>query len=152
MRRIILKTVIFVSLQGVAAVAQEREWTFDMTDQDAFLVFGTPNTEDVGISLWCKLGSKAIKIFVAEPNSKLKHGTNVKLTIEAGGKSFTFNGESGENDQIAGLSVEAELKTSDPLLEALQTADFIAVTSVDHVSRFPLMDANIDTLLRQCDR
>lgn len=41
------------SLVCSPAKAQEREWSLDASDQEAYLIFGVADSDDVGVSLWC---------------------------------------------------------------------------------------------------
>ena len=150
MRSILFFMILPFAVVCGESVAQEREWTFDVTDQDAFLVFGTPNTDDVGLSLWCKIASKRVKIFVAEPLSKQTAGKSVTLAVEANGSTYDLAAKTSENDQISGVSVEAEVLTSDPVVAAMKNSDFISIATGSHVSRYPLTDADLGRLLRLC--
>ena len=63
------------------ALAQERAWTLDAATEDAFLVFGVPQTEDVGFSLWCKIGSGKITMMTPEPGLKLQDGVAAPMAV-----------------------------------------------------------------------
>ena len=56
------------------AMAQERIWNLDQTDQEAYLVFGVPETDDVGVSFWCTLQSGIVKFYVPETDPDLETG------------------------------------------------------------------------------
>ena len=47
---IMLATLV---LGSAPSLAQERIWTLDQTDAEVYLVFGVPETDDVGVSFWC---------------------------------------------------------------------------------------------------
>ncbi len=62
------------------AFAQEREWLLDAVEEDVFLVFGVPDTNDVGVSFWCKIGTGVVSVFApllpsmaATQNAQLVH-------------------------------------------------------------------------------
>ena len=61
--RLLIILAILV-LGSTLALAQERIWNLDQTDQEAYLVFGVPETDDVGVSFWCTLQSGIVKIYV----------------------------------------------------------------------------------------
>src|SRR5690242_2612468 len=81
-----------------SAWAQEREWIFDTGDEDAYLVFGVPDSDDAGVSFGCTLQSGDIRIFVPEAGEELKHDEKIALTISVAGKDFTFDGLTSPNE------------------------------------------------------
>ena len=56
---IVLATLV---LGSGLSLAQERIWTLDQTDAEVYLVFGVPETDDVGVSFWCTQQSGIVKI------------------------------------------------------------------------------------------
>ena len=85
----VMWAVIFM-FAAATAFAQEREWTFDTNDEDAFLTFGVPETDDVGVSFWCKMQSGEARVFLPEAGEGLTPGRNVKVTFSVAGAKFTF--------------------------------------------------------------
>jgi formylmethanofuran dehydrogenase subunit E-like metal-binding protein len=133
------------------AIAQEREWSWDMTDEDAYLVFGTPNTDDVGISFWCKMGSGKIKVFVPSTTTK-KNSTKEKITFAIEGDSYALNGEVEPSEDMSVAIVETETNWDHPLFSKLTSADVVSVTVAGHESRFPLVEANLQDLMKVCKK
>src|SRR5262249_43377919 len=74
-------SAVIVMLAATSAFAQERQWVFDTNDEDAFLTFGVPETDDVGISFWCKIQSGEARVFLPEAGEELKPGKKVKITF-----------------------------------------------------------------------
>lgn len=132
------------------SLAQEREWKLDATDEDAFLIFGTPETDDVGISFWCKIGSKRAKIFLPETHADLVPGSKMELAIEVGGKKFDVPAKVAANEEAGIPSVEAELAVDDGLFAAIQTADFFSVMARSHKTSFPTAGSEFEDLLKLC--
>ena len=54
------------------ALAQERVWNLDQTDNEVYLVFGVPETDDVGVSFWCTLQSGIVKLYIPEAGPDIK--------------------------------------------------------------------------------
>ena len=50
--RLVFAVIVMVLATGGPS-AQERQWSLDAGDQDAYLIFGVPDSDDVGVSLWC---------------------------------------------------------------------------------------------------
>jgi hypothetical protein len=133
-------------------VAQERIWNLDRTDQEAYLVFGVPETDDVGISFWCTLGSGVVKIYVPEGDPSLNPAASVDIKLEIASKSYPLKGKTSVNEETATISFEAELKTSDPVFSALQEANHFAVKVGASNHAFPLGEADFASLLEVCKK
>lgn len=132
------------------ALAQEREWILDAADQDAFLVFGVPETDDVGVSLWCKLGSARVKLYFPEGSPELKPDTTAFYVLTVADKKFKLEGKTSANDLTGSTSVETELYADDPLWSELDKADRFEVAIGKHQLTYPLVDAGIGNLLKLC--
>ena len=136
-------------MPGVAR-AQEREWILDAADEDAFLVFGVPETDDVGVSLWCKLGSARVKLYFPEGSPELKPDITAPYELIVGAKKHKLSGKTTANDLTGSTSVETELSADDPLWTELIKADRFTVKIGKHELTYPLVDAGIDNLLKLC--
>lgn len=134
------------------SVAQERIWNLDQTDQEAYLVFGVPETDDVGVSFWCTLGSGVVKIYIPEGDPSLKPGVSVDIKLEIASKTYPLKGKTSVNEEAATISFETELKTTDPIFSALREANHFAVKvgASNHV--FPLSEADVPGLIEVCGK
>ncbi len=139
-------------LGSAPSLAQERIWTLDQTDAEVYLVFGVPETDDVGVSFWCNLQSGIVKLYFPQSDPKLKPGVEINFKLEVAGKTYPLKGKTAFNEESTGTSLEAELKTTDPMFAALQEANYFAVKvgSSSHV--FPLGEADFPTLLDVCGK
>lgn len=150
MPRLMLLLVIAMTLSSNAVLAQEREWTLDTADSDAFLVFGVAESDDVGVSFWCTIGSRKLKIFVPDGSADLAPNITAPFVVKIGEKTFTLPGRTSANEMSGETSIETDLSTDDPAIKALETADRFSVTAASHTTVFPLADANLAGLLRLC--
>lgn len=134
------------------SLAQERIWSLDQTDAEVYLVFGVPETDDVGVSFWCTQQSGIVRLYFPESDPTLKPGAEVNFKLEVAAKSYPLIGKTAFNEESTGTSLEAELKTTDPMFAALQTANRFAVKagSTSHV--FPLGEADFPTFLDVCGK
>jgi hypothetical protein len=137
-------------LAASPALAQEREWRLDATDEDAFLIFGTPETDDVGISFWCKIGSKQAKIFLPETHADLVPGSKLEMLVKVADKTFTLPAQVSPNEEAGIPSVEAKLPADHPIFASIADAEFFAVTAGQHKTSFPTSAADFDELLKMC--
>ena len=128
---------------------QEREWNLDVTDQDAFLVFGTPETDDVGLSFWCKLSSTTIKLYVPHTNLALKEGQKTRVKLDISGKHFDFTG-SPALDETTTKAIEVKIDVEDRVFSQLINADHLSIRIGKKEMNFPLLDADIEGLIKIC--
>jgi hypothetical protein len=149
-RRYVLGALLIVV--AIPAAAQEREWIFDTADEDAYLVFGVPETEDAGISFGCTLQSGEIRVFVPEAGEDLKPDQKIKLIISAGGKDFTYDGLTTPNEMAATTSAEASIPASDSLFTDLRNTDRFTVKTGTEENTFPLEGSDFESLVRACSK
>lgn len=156
MHRSLAFTIAFGLLSGDfltgGAHAQEREWTLDASDQEAYLIFGVADSDDVGVSLWCPNRKGIVNLFVPRPTQELqKLGRHkVPMTVTAGGETATFGGKIDVNPASPSSSVEVEMPADSPLLKALAKADRFSVKLNGQEVVFPLYDADVSALLDIC--
>jgi hypothetical protein len=132
-----------------AVWAQEREWVLDAAGEDVFLVFGVSGTADVGVSFWCKLGSKNVSLFAPLPAS---HSASVpsRLSLDIGAKTFTLPAQPLSQAELK--SIEAKLSPQDEILNTLQAEERFVMTVGTHKTTFPLAGADFDGLLKLCNQ
>lgn len=139
-------------IAALPAAAQEREWIFDTADEDAYLVFGVPESEDAGISFGCTLQSGEIRVFVPDAGEELKPDQKIKLTISAGGKDFTYDGLTTPNEMSATTSAEAAIPAGDSLFTDLRNTDRFTVKTGTEENTFPLAGSDFESLVRACSK
>ena len=130
--------------------AQERQWTLEASDKEAFLVFGVPETDDVGISFWCEIGPGKISLFVNNGPSNLKPSQTTKILVNLDGKKFSVKAKVTFDQKTFKPSVEGKFSIDDPLLLAAERANTLRVTLAKQTNSYPLVDAEISGLRRTC--
>jgi hypothetical protein len=145
-----LAVLAFIAALAVSARAQERQWIFNTGEDDAYLIFGVPETDDVGISFWCGMGSGEVRVFIPEADPAMNPDTEVSFVLSASEEEFKIDGKTAANEMSDTTSIEAAVSVTDPLFAALRKSDrFKVVTgAVEHV--YPLIDADIAGLLDLC--
>ena len=68
---------LLLSFFNSVAFAQERVWSLDTPANQAYLIFGVPDTEDVGLSLWCEVGKGQMALYIPEPRIALRDRKSV---------------------------------------------------------------------------
>lgn len=147
-----LLVLFALGLVSCEAVAQEREWSLDASDQEAYLIFGVPDSDDVGLSFWCPVKKGVVNLFVPRPTEELRKNGRKKtpLKVTAGSETATFAGKIEINGESATSSVEVEVPVSHPLFKALEKADRVTVRVDRQEVVFPLYDADVAGLLDLC--
>jgi hypothetical protein len=142
--------LFFIFLFSTPVLAQERAWQLDVADEDVYLVFGVPDTDDVGLSLWCKINSDVVRIYVPEGSSKLKPDQSTQIKLSVKNTDYEVMGKTSENRSSGRTSVEVEMRPTDPAILALLTADHFTMTIADHLTVTPLIEADVAGLLKLC--
>ena len=145
-------TLMAICLAAGACAAQEREWSLDASDQDAYLIFGVPDSEDVGVSLWCPVRQDIVNVFLPDVVDSPASGKNMLMTVVAGGQTAGFSGKTEENPEADGSSLEAQIPADHPILGAMRKADRFSVKVNGDERIFPLVEADIAGLIDLCSR
>ena len=151
MFRLPLAIFLFAALSHGAA-AQERLWSLEAGDEDAYLVFGVPETDDVGISFWCTMGTGEVSIFLPEADPAMKPGKTVSFTIVAGETVAQLEGTTTANEEAGAPSLEAKVSDSEPIFAAMKEADRFKVKMGKEENVYPLIDADLAGLLKLCKK
>ena len=145
-----LLALSLIAVGSATAMAQERQWTLDVSDTDAYLVFGVPESDDVGVSFWCTLRTGTITLFVPETDAKLKAKRGVRFSLTAADKIFQLKGQTTANEEAASISIEAKLATADPVFASLRKADRFKLNVGGEEIIYPLVEADFAGLLESC--
>ncbi|MBG1231965.1 hypothetical protein [Aestuariivirga litoralis] len=137
--------------QATPLLAQEREWSLNTTDTQTFLVFGVPDTDDVGLSFWCEPGKPGMSAFLPEPNLKLKRGQKLPMKILTNGKTTTLPASADKDDASGLFTVEGKFTQKSSLVQDLRKGDAVTVTVLTHSSTYPLTDADFDGFIESCN-
>lgn len=142
--------VMAVVLNLSFAQAQERQWRLDASAQDAFLVFGVPDTDDAGFSFWCKIGSGTVAIFSPFDRILIDHDQTVAVKIEVGDAKFDIKMKASLDRNSKSGSIEGPVSVNGTVMQAVKKATSINLQALGHKSSYPLIDADINGLLRIC--
>ncbi len=130
--------------------AQEREWTLNTSDKEAFLVFGVPDTDDVGLSFWCEIGTNKFSVFINNIAGQLKEGQRADLAIEIGNQKFSVKTKAAVDKLGLSKSLEGQIPSNSPILKAAENGSSLKTTILNHTNTYPLIDADFTGLMRTC--
>ncbi len=147
--RPLLAALALVVAAGVAK-SQERQWTLDASDQDAYLIFGVPDTDDVGVSLWCPVRQGVVNIFLPEVGESQATGQDVIMTVTAEDQSAEFKGKTEENLDAGVSSVEGQLPADHAIFATLLKTDRFHIKAGGEDQVFPLIEADLASLVELC--
>jgi len=147
--RFLTITAISFALINTAS-AQERQWGLDASDNQAFLTFGVPDSEDVGISLWCEIGNGQMSVFLPETRVPLRVGEAVPMTVTVDGVQKQLRGSAAKDPASGQMTVEAKFSLKDILISRLQGGQTISVRVKGHDNNFPFADADFAGLVDDC--
>src|ERR1700753_3727680 len=94
--------------QATPLMAQEREWSLNSTNTQSYLVFGVPDTDDVGLSFWCETGKSTISAFLPEPSLALKRGQKLTMKLVVDGKNTSVPAVADKDDATGVFTVEGK--------------------------------------------
>jgi hypothetical protein len=143
--------VLTLALAASPVCAQEREWTIDSTQEDAFLLFGTPGTDDVGASFWCKIGGNKVKLFVSDAavSGHLKPRKHT-MTLVLNDHVFTLPVQLTPQGGGDRFSAESTISLQGKVLDELARTSQFTVTISNHVTSFPFDDTNVSAFRKVC--
>jgi hypothetical protein len=150
MTRRFLLAFCLLAASALSTQAQERQWMLDASDSDAYLIFGVPDSDDVGISFWCPVQQGEVNVFIPEASARLHPGADITVTLKTDEESETFTGKSEVNLEAALTSVEAKVPVNAQILAAMLKADRFRVIIDGNETIFPLIDADLESLLDLC--
>lgn len=124
----------------------------DASEEDAYLIFGVPETDDVGVSFWCPIGKDVVNLYVPVPTRLLPRTRDkaAPLAVTAGEETATFRGKADVNPEAAVSSIEVQIAISHPLIAALLKADRFSVKVGKEEIVYPLYETDLEDLLALC--
>ncbi|MEP6828192.1 MAG: hypothetical protein ABJA10_08960 [Aestuariivirga sp.] len=151
MRFVSFSAVFLALILATQAHAQERQWGLDTVNNQAFLVFGVPESDDVGLSFWCDVGKSKVSVFLPETVAPLRRGEHTNIVMAIDGQAERFSATVSRDDGSGKLTIEATFGLKGSTMMALRAGQSLAITVKGHVNSFPITDADFDGLVDACD-
>lgn len=150
---IYMRAIVFsiaLALNCTLALAQERQWSLDASEREAYLVFGVPDTDDVGLSFWCEIGNGKISIFEPLDHKLLKKDKKIRIDLVLGDEKFNIVAKASASPESRSASLEALVAVDGTVMQAMAKAQIISVTALGRKSSYPMFEADVAGLLRLC--
>ncbi len=139
-----------VILNMNVAFAQERQWSLDASEREAYLVFGVPDTDDVGLSFWCEIGKGKISIFEPVNHRLLKNNKKIRIDLTIDNEKFNIVAKASPSPESRSASLEALVDVNGTVMKAVGRSQTITFSALGQKSSYPLFDADVTGLLRVC--
>ena len=150
MKAFLCVAFLYLVALNSSAFAQERQWSLDSNDQNIFLVFGVPDTDDVGLSFLCKAGHRELVVLFQINAPTLRSGMRNRLRVKASGQEFTIAAKVTPNQTPDSYAIEGQINLDDNIWKALTTSEDVAFTINNQTAIYPLTDANFVGLKSFC--
>jgi hypothetical protein len=142
--------IISIALGVTPAFAQERQWSLDASGPEAYLVFGVADTDDVGLSFWCKIGSGKISIFTAFNRDLIGKDQTAKARLKVDDQVFDIKMLASTGLGSKTGSLEGPVSVTGTVMKAVQHASQFSITAFGHTMSYPMIDADVGGLLATC--
>lgn len=146
---------LFISLLATTvlaapAAAQERQWSLDASGEDAYLVFGVPDSDDIGVSIWCPIQQGEVHVYLPETAENLGDGQKTAMTISTDDMSINVEAALDAGQDGGTSSVEATLPDDSPIFDSMLKADRFTIKVGSDETVFPLFEADLSGLMDLC--
>ena len=151
MRSVFISTYLIALIVSTDAHAQERQWSLDTVNNQVFLVFGVPESDDVGLSFWCDIGKSKVQAFLPETVAAIRSGENITIGIDIDGRSENILAKVARDGSTQKLTVETTFGLAGSLMKSLRKGQSLGIKVKGHVSSFPIADADFVGLVDACN-
>lgn len=116
-------------LAGLAApaAADERTWILTQDAGRAFLMYGTPESDDVVLAFSCDPRARTWLVSSFVETQGLKAGRGASMTFVAGARRASLNGIGRSNEMIGSVDVVARGPIDPAVLDLLKVASPLVV-------------------------
>jgi hypothetical protein len=158
--KISCRTAAFAAIGAVIAVPAfaegdpGRSWFAGASKEDAALTYGTPESDDVVLTLNCVRGSGAVNIFIGETSEMFKPGQKTTVAFGVGAVKASFPGEFKVNEEAGVPSLEARAQAAAPVFAAMNDRETIALAIGAWNLKVPLkgVGAKAAEFVKACSR
>ena len=135
------------------AAAEGRRWIADSGPEMAAVIYGTPESDDMVLSLTCERASKTLNVWFAPQPAPVQAMAEMPMTIasETGQLELKAAGNRSELDDS--YSLEAHTPLTPDIEKLLTGAKMVSLTVENHKTDMPLDDmalAGVEELVKAC--
>jgi hypothetical protein len=124
-RSVVLLATLLLSASPAAA--QVRSWVADEADGAVWIIYGTPESDDVLLSVACEKATKTVTVWFATEPVSAKNPETLPLVIASEGGTMRLTGQGSRSEMDDAYSLEAKTPLTPALERLLVDARKIAV-------------------------
>jgi hypothetical protein len=122
---VLLTTLLLPALPAVAA--EGRSWVADEADGAVWIIYGTPESDDVLLSVACEKATKTVTVWFATEPVSAKNPETLPLVIASEGGTARLTGQGSRSEMDDSYSLEAKTPLTPALEKLLADARKIAI-------------------------
>jgi hypothetical protein len=142
-----LAAAFSASLAGaVQAAGEGRRWISDRDSQTAQLIYGTPESDDMLLSLTCEKKTKTLWVFFSPQPAPENASDKMPITITSEGGKYEVTATGTKSDMDESFSLEAKTTMTPELAKVLSTAKTVSVSVEKRKTDIPMDDAALEVI------
>ena len=140
MRIAILCTALAMMLAAAPASAenQKQSWGFYKSGQEAILVYGVQESEQITLSFICEPKKKTLEIISTVMPAKAVAGRPGKIALSNGSSSLKYAGKTAQGANDTGIHFGAPIAIEPRLFDLLGTGKWLRIDSLGAREVIPL--------------
>lgn len=141
MRLLAVGCVLF-GVMGVPALAEDnRIWLFNDDPDTSVLQYGTPESDDMLLTMSCEPQAKVMRIVEFVSTDKLKPGTTAKFKLSAGTAALELTGDAVANEMDGSVIIQTSGPPNPRLFSLLKAGPMLVVEVLGGKETIPLAGA-----------
>lgn len=135
-----MATVLVPALSAAKLHAEGRSWIADSDADATWLIYGTPESDDILLSLACELSAKTLTVWFAVQPALDKDPKTLPMELSSAGHrvQLTGNGSRSEMDDL--FSLEAKTTLTPEIEKLLSGGETLSVKVEGHAQAIPIDD------------
>jgi hypothetical protein len=138
---VILATLLLSGMPETLTAAEGRSWVADSADDAVWIIYGTPESDDVLLSIVCDKPTKTLTVWFAVEPAYSKNPETLPLEIFSEGGQVLLTGKGQRSEMDDAFSLEAKTPLTPEFEKLLTEAKTISVMVEDGTAEMPLDDA-----------
>lgn len=122
------------------ASAEGRRWIADASAEIAAVIYGTPESDDVVLSIACERATKTVSLWFAPQPVPAKAPAKMPIALASEGASIQLQAEGHRSDLDDTYALEVRSPLTGDIEKLLTGARKLSITVEKHGTDFPLDD------------
>jgi hypothetical protein len=122
-----LAMLFIIGLAQSPQAAERRSWVADADDGASWIIYGTPESDDILLSLTCDKAAKTVIVWFATEPVATKSPSTLPLEISSEGGRVSLTGQGSRSEMDDAYSLEAKAPLTPEFEKLLTQARKISV-------------------------